>query len=619
MFKLKLKIIFFLFLLINISQTFAQNYHSEVVKYSTYYEIKKEKLILTDSVIIQINDRSGETHTNVRIPYTKNQKITDLDAWIEDQHGNIVRKLKSSDIEDKNNISDYSLYEDDFVKTFQLKHNAYPYRIFYTYKSSSRDFISIGWNPVYRASIPTDIAKLTVVTPLDYKIKKHSSQDLICKTDSLDGRVRYTWETSYSKPISNEIYPAYNEVRPSYVRITPIHFMYGVEGSGENWSSFGNWVYRLMKDLDILPIEEKKRVAELIKGISDKKQMVKVLYHYMQDHTRYVNVTMDIGGFKPYPASYVALNKYGDCKALSNYMKALLKEAGINAYYTVVYRGDGPQMVQRDYPGTFYFNHAILMVPLEKDTLWLENTSNIGPFGMISPDIQGREALLVDEFNSKIIRTPLVTKGNVVNYCKFNISFNETGNASIEMKATFKGDNFEYFNQLKSDLNKDEQNEIIHKNIRISNFDLLSWELTKPDRDSAQIDLSLRLTIYKELKALGDEEYFSTFDIGVPYFTRPKERKIPVEIQYPIYNIDTITYHLPEGYEIKSTPERIKIETTYGTYEFSVEPHDSVMNVIKKLELFRGKYSLTEYPDFYKFISKVNEKENTKILIRKKL
>ena len=133
----------------------------------------------------------------------------------------------------------------------------------------------------------------------------------------------------------------------------------------------------------------------------------------MQDNTRYVNVTLGIGGMKPYPAEYVSNNKYGDCKALTNYMKALLQCAGIESYYSTIYAGGtAPGSDPLKCPGQ-QFNHVILAVPLENDTLWLENTSNTNPFAYPGTFTQNRQALLVDGSKSRLVRTPSLNETDV--------------------------------------------------------------------------------------------------------------------------------------------------------------------------------------------------------------
>jgi len=76
-----------------------------------------------------------------------------------------------------------------------------------------------------------------------------------------------------------------------------------------------------------LPDNIKKEVHELTDNLKDVRQKVYVLYDFLQKNTHYINVSLGIGGWQPFPADYVAIKRYGDCKALSNYMVALLKEA----------------------------------------------------------------------------------------------------------------------------------------------------------------------------------------------------------------------------------------------------------------------------------------------------
>jgi hypothetical protein len=83
----------------------------------------------------------------------------------------------------------------------------------------------------------------------------------------------------------------------------------------------------------MLPEETKNKVHELTDKLQDKNEKIKVLYDFLQKNTHYIIMQLGIGGWQPLEASYVSIKKYGDCKALSNFMIALLKEAGITAKY----------------------------------------------------------------------------------------------------------------------------------------------------------------------------------------------------------------------------------------------------------------------------------------------
>lgn len=427
------RLIFVLVLFLTIKNSaFSQTYSAEVVNYSTTLEADFHRISQVDSVTIQINNRAGDQYAAIEIPYSKTEKISSLSAWIENMDGSKIKSLKKSDVVDKSAISDISLYEDHFVKEFELKHNSNPYRVVYTFKTSMEDYMTIAsWSPVIDHTIPTNNAKLTVILPKELHYTKLAENIAESKIDTSKSSVILEWRTSYKKPVKNEIFSQPQKEIPT-VLISPEIFKYGVQGSMKTWESFSNWEYRLIKGLDILPDNEKFTISTLINGLTDKREIVKTLYHYLQDHTRYINVSIGIGGYKPYPASYVAEKKYGDCKALSNYMKALLNIAGIESYYCNVYASDQPLPLNRNFPSP-QFNHAILAIPLERDTIWLDNTSGTCPFGYLGTFTQNREALLIKENGGLIVKTPLMKKEDTHTSFKLLFDIGIEGQAKVNV------------------------------------------------------------------------------------------------------------------------------------------------------------------------------------------
>jgi len=613
------RLVFFCLLLLftQIKKATAQKFDAEVVRYTTLCEAEKDKLTQTDSLTIQINNRVGEKYTEISIPFSKTEKISDIDAWIENMDGTIVRVLKKNDFVDISAISDNSLYEDNFIRCFQLKHNVYPYHIRYTYKTTYRNFIHIAaWSPIVYNQIPTKNAELKIILPKGLLINKYASKVSDFKADSTETNLILQWKSSYDNPLKPEIFSQPEDFKPCVI-VTPLLFKYGVEGSAKDWESYGNWQYRLIQDLDILPQNEKNSISILIKGITDKKELIKTLYHYMLDHTRYINVIFGIGGLKPYPASYVAQNKYGDCKALTNYMKALLSFVGIESFYTTVYASEQPQNLIKSNAGP-QFNHVVLAVPLKNDTVWLENTVNTNPFGYMGTFTQNRDALLSSNGHSKLVRIPaLKTEDNHVSY-KLEFDLKLSGSAEVKLNVLFKGGEFESFNQLNAEYNDTDKDRIIRNYMPFDNYEVVSWNLKKFNRDTACIELNTILNLNKFLKPLGNEYYLSIYPCRLPAFVSPANRTLPVVLPFPICNSYTLTYNFPVVNELKTSIEPVSIKTRFGTYEMIFNVDKDKIVVTKRFVMFSGSYSIEQYADLYSFIQSVKDSDRKKIIFKPK-
>jgi hypothetical protein len=323
----------------------------------------------------------------------------------------------------------------------------------------------------------------------------------------------------------------------------------------------------------------------------------------MQDNTRYINVSIDIGGLKPYPASYVARNKYGDCKALTNYMKTLLETAGIKSYYTKIHTGDNPLNINKGFPSQ-QFNHVILTVPVQPDTVWLECTDSNNPLGYLGVHTHNRYALLVDGDSSCLIKTPGLTVRDVCSVKKINFTFSHLDVCQCDMEIVFRGDKFEYLAQFEADLTDQQQSEFIHSVIPFSNYDLISWDIKRDKRDSPEILFKAKLLLHSYVKKYSDMIISEMYPSGTPSFEIPERRKLPVRINYPVCQTDTITYFFPSGYRVN--PD-ISLEFTskYGFYSLLRAVTDDSLIIIRTLHIYSGEYSLAEYPDLYDFFQTI--------------
>jgi hypothetical protein len=590
--------------------------NNEILSTNTHVWVRDGKEIVVDTVLIRINNQYGEE--KIQIGYDKISRLKSLKAYIEDLHGNRIRELSSTEYLNRSVYQESSLYSDLKERVFRPNHQVYPYCLRYVSIHVAGEFIQlVHWTPAGRSDQPYRKANLYLHLPKGYQTRCLVQNVTDIRTDTVkEGLItRY----SVNPPQLNE--QQYDKTfqvstRP-LVWIVPLCFRYGVDGSNLSWSGFGNWMAQLNKDLTKLPEHEVNMVHQLTQGLPDTLAIVRSLYHYMQDHTRYINVTLGIGGMKSYPAEYVAINKYGDCKALTNYMKALLECAGVRSHMVLVNSSLYPDIFFKEFP-TSQFNHVVLLVPIGKDTIWLENTSSILPMGYLGASTHNRPGLLIDTQKSHLIHTPSLNQDDVSGTRAFEVQISPLGNASIHWMHTGRGSDFEYFSFVKENIPVKSQLEYLDRYIPFKHYEPVVLNLNKKNRDSFSCVFEAKVEISNYCYLESERIYLPQIPIfkGLQFF--PKPGLDGFQIGLPIAVTDTVEYYLPECFQWEKLPEKIVITCPSGTFSMEYSSTGNQIRLLKKFILKEGLYSAESYQNVYTFYSQVKDAEKATIILKSK-
>jgi len=95
----------------------------------------------------------------------------------------------------------------------------------------------------------------------------------------------------------------------------------------------------------------------------------------VQDQIRYVLLAMNDGGLMPAAADETWKRRFGDCKAKTALLLALLKELGIEAEPALVSSGFGDGLDAR-LPEVALFDHVLVRAQIDGRTYWLDGTRN---------------------------------------------------------------------------------------------------------------------------------------------------------------------------------------------------------------------------------------------------
>lgn len=572
----------------------------------------------TNKVVLTIVNKNGEDESAMREFYDKFSSISSLRASMYDAKGNKIKDYKLADFKDRSAISDGTIYDDGRLKELDFLNATYPYTIEYSY---NKDYYGItsypSWSPVGSFNYAVEKSEYVFKIPEGMTFKYIKSPGL--KTDSVKvkGKTEYKWSTVNFKPLDYEPLSAGIKNVSPWVMLAPNDFEYDSSvGNLENWKNVGAWIYKLNSEPQILPPAVKTRVAALVSDAKTPKEKIKRLYNYLQGNTRYVSVQLGVGGFKPINADKVAAVNYGDCKALSNYMKALLNEVNIPSNLVVI-GYDMPSM-NPTFASLNQANHMILCVPLQKDTVWLECTSQHVPAGHLNGGCSDKNVLLVTADGGKLVRTPIYRPEDNFQKRKTTVAFNDEGVADINMLTSYGDGQYDdcYYMQF---LEPFEQRKRVINGLNIPNLQLGTLKYDQPDKSVAVINESISLKCPKLLTS-GADKLFLTLNLtnrkeSVP--AKVEERKTFFGVPYGYRDEDEIVYTIPKGYKVDFLPKEVVIESEFGKYTAKAVMKDNTVIYTRTQTMLGKKYAPEKYNSLVDFYKKVYQADKVKGVLAK--
>ena len=583
----------------------------------------RKNATLKAKYVITILNQKADRLAHFVQGYDKLKEISSIKATVYNAYGKEIKKFKKKDIIDQSAISGFSLYEDSRLKAIEVIQNKYPFTVEIEYEVDYKGLLIYpSWELITSFNVAVQQSSYKAIIPNDLGVRYKAVNTDIEPEMSKDGGLEiYNWSASNMNAIVKEQHgPSYNNIFPIVI-LAPNEFEYdGQAGNMKNWETYGKWMYKLLEGRGKLPANTKAEVKKLVAGVEDDKEKVKLIYEYLQSKTRYISVQLGIGGLQPFEAEYVDKNGYGDCKALSNYTRAMLGAVNIPSYYATIGAGPGEQSIQPDFTWKGYTNHAILCVPLEKDTIWLECTDQSNPFGFMGSFTGDRNAMLVTENGGVIARTPRYPLEVNTQMRKAVITLDDKGNAAAKINTDYGG--LQYENVSRQFIRNDkEKKETLYERLDLSNMEITSfnYEQKKAPIPVATEKLDLAIRSYGSVSG---KRLFVPLNILNKRKRAPrkvKDRKMDVVINTAYMNSDTIVYEFPDYFTVEHLPKPVTIESDFGTYVSSIVQDGNKVTYIRTMTMNKKTFPPERYPDLIEHYKKIIKADKVKMVMVKEI
>ncbi|NJN33790.1 MAG: DUF3857 domain-containing protein [Saprospiraceae bacterium] len=465
--------------------------------------------------------------------------------------------------------------EDNRIKRVNFPHLPYPYTVEYTVKTKKKGLMHY---PIFspqdnnRTAVQSAVFDVTVakdMKPLRFKSLNGMGEPNVANIES---GTRYVWTMSKIKAFASEPYtPSVSESLPR-VWIAPTEFRIdNFDGDMTSWENYGNFLKLLNQNRQTISPEKKAFLVKLVADCPDVTCKVERVYKHLQETTRYFSIQLGIGGWQPFLATDVEKRKYSDCKGLSNYMVAMLAAIGVDARYVIIRAGAEAAQQFEDFPNA-YFNHAIACVPTEKDTIWLECTSQSEVCGYSSSFTGNRKALLVTPEGGKFVNTPTYDEHTNFATTSAKITLNTEGVASAKVTFNHTGiqqDNLAFYEEKSTEEKKKHLQELFQlNNASISEFTFIRQKTRIPcvkQEFNAEI---MPLASKSGKRLFVPLNVFSKFD-AVPVTDSTRRFAVKAD-DFGFTERDTLSFILPEGFKTESKINPLSISSIFGSFNMTV-------------------------------------------------
>jgi transglutaminase-like putative cysteine protease len=573
--------------------------------------------------VYTVLNESGSKFGSYTSYYDKFTSINNMSGTLYDATGKELKHVKKKDMQDVSGNDEMNLMEDTRYKVNDFYYRSYPYTVLYEEDDEINGIVDFSdWMPISTSEMAVQNSRYVIIAPKDYKIRYKqlncSIQPVITETGD---KKTYTWEAKNLPAVSKEsLAPSWREIVPC-VLFAPSDFeAEGYKGNMSTWKEYGKFIFQLTRGRDILPENIKTKVHALTDRLTGDRQKVYALYDFLQKNTRYISIQLGIGGWQPFDASYVATKRYGDCKALSNYMVALLKEAGINAKYVEIFAGKNAPAMVEDFP-SFQSNHVIACVPLNKDTIWLECTSQTQSPGFMGSFTGDRKAILIDEEGGHVVNTPSYSASDNLQLRVVDAVIDADGNLDANVTTRFTGIQQETPHALIHEVSKDWRDKYLNRVINLPTYQVDKSNFEEEKGVLPAVKEYLHVTSPGYANVTGKRLFVAPnlFNKTSTKFSSDSVRKYDILYDNAFLDIDSVTIKIPEGYMPEAIPQNIKVEGRFGKYAVNLKVEGDRIYYTRLSEKSRGRFPAKDYSELVKFQELIYKSDRSKIVLVKKV
>ena len=382
--------------------------------YDISIENKKLKIIQNTSFESMILSQNGIHNNEESFTYSELVKLLEYDAFSIVNSKGKEKKIKVTQSTEKNSSSRSVFYDDIKERQLIFPNLETGAKKVYNYKREFVDpfllhkYMFIGGFPIKNATFEVKTDKNVNI---GYKIFNDPNNSIEFKKTEVKGKTIYTWTLRDVKAFKFE------SNSPGILHFAPHIDIYVKDYTINNYKTV------VLDDITLLHkyyqgfvnqlnkkecIDLKKITEEITKDKNSDEEKIKSIFYWVKDNIKYVAFENGYEGFIPREASLVFERKFGDCKDMANIIVSMAEYANIK---DVNLCWIGTREIPYSYTELAtpaVDNHMIASYKKGDEYIFLDATDRETRYGIPTSFIQGKEALINNGTEFKIVKVPVV-------------------------------------------------------------------------------------------------------------------------------------------------------------------------------------------------------------------
>lgn len=449
----------------------------------------------------------------------------------------------------------------------------------------------------YVLKVPHGTPFATKFHLLEPELQRPQEQDL-------GSRRCYLWQRTNVPPVALEnLMPPRPDVT-SWILVSSIR----------SWDRIAAWYSAMVRDKYDSNEEMRANVMALVKGLTDREEILKRLFYFSQKQVRF-SKEISLHGGTGHSATQVFTQKVGDCKDQATLLITLLRLAGVEAYPALLRSRELGELAP-DVPALEQFNHALVAVPRgDGSYLWLDPTSGVCPYGYLPWNSQGCLALVVRGTQGELIRTPLAPSFENRVERQAHLRLNRDRTLEGDVTVTFHGD-FAMANRrwLQDPANPPEKwylaflNDVrrICPNAVMNPADLRPPPDVHDLNQPVAVGYRFRAAPYLDLHWSGASISFlpSVLDRWTAEIVTAEQRIHPLVLK-PQVRLSTIEFELPADYNVQDLPHPVRIDYPFARFEVDYRYENSLLTYQRRVEIRKPLIAAEQYREVKQFFERI--------------